>query len=193
MDFIINTRDLDLDEQAEAYIQKKFAPIQRRLRGITDAKVEIRREPTRSAQNHVAVQVTLNVAGALLRAEERAPTLNAAIDVVARALDRQVMRYKGRRSASLKAKKGGRVASIRSADTSTEDAIALEEETIFLSGRVVRVKRFSMKPLTVDEAATQMELVGHDFFFFFNATTDQYNVLYRRRDGDYTVIEPEGF
>ena len=83
------------------------------------------------------------------------------------------------------------VASIRSTDVATEEPSAETEEATIPSGKVVRVKRFSMKPLTVEEAVTQMELLGHDFFFLFNGTTGQYNVLYQRRDGDYTVIEPE--
>ena len=194
MELSITARNLELSEQTLAYVQKKFAPLQRRLRDVTEAKVEIRREPTRSAQHQVVAQVTLNLHGTLLRAEERAPTVNAAIDAVARALDRQVIRYKGRRFASRRVTKSGRGTSIRSEEVIREDPgaeIAEIEETTTPSGKVVRVKRFSMKPLTIEEAAAQMELLGHDFFFFFNAATDQYNVLYRRRDGDYTVIEPE--
>ena len=191
MELVIIARNLEISEQTEAYVQKKLAPIQRRLRDVTEAKVEIRRESTRSARHQVVVQVTVSVSGTLLRAEERAPTVNAAIDVVARALDRQVLRYKGQRFASLRAKKSGRGASIRSSNVATEESSAETEEITVSSGKVVRVKRFSMKPLTIEEAATQMELLGHDFFFFFNAATNQYNVLYRRRDGDYTVIEPE--
>ena len=191
MELLIKARNLELNENAEAYVQKKFAPLQRRLRDITDAKIEIRRESTRSAQHHVVVQVTLNVNGTLLRAEERAPTVNAAVDMVARVLNRQLLRYKGRRFASLKAKKSGKGASIRSTGETTEPSGTGAEEFAISSGKVVRVKRFFMRPLSVEEAATQMELLDHDFFFFFNAATEQYNVLYTRRDGDYSVIEPE--
>ena len=59
------------------------------------------------------------------------------------------------------------------------------------SGRVVRVKRFPVKPMTVDDAAFQMELLGHSFFLFLNSDTDDHNVLYRRRDGDYGLMQPE--
>jgi len=191
LELVIIARNLEISEQTEAYVQKKLAPIQRRLRDVTEAKVEIRRESTRSARHQVVVQVTVSVSGTLLRAEERAPTVNAAIDVVARALDRQVLRYKGQRFASLRAKKSGRGASIRSTEVVTEESSTEAEEITISSGKVVRVKRFSMKPLTVEEAAARMELLGHDFFFFLNVATNQYNVLYRRRDSDYTVIEPE--
>ena len=191
MELHITARNLELNEQIEEYIQKKFAPLQRRLQGVTEAKVEIQREPTRSALHNMVVQVTLSVNGMLLRAEERAATVNAAVDVVARALDRQVLRYKGRHFGSLKARKSGKDTSIRVAEVAPEESNPEADDVIVLSGKVVRVKQFPLEPTTVEEAATQMELVGHGFFFFFNADTEQYNVLYRRRDGDYTVIEPE--
>ncbi len=93
MDFLITARNLDLTENSQQYLQRKLAPVQRRLRDITEAKVEIKRESTSSAQDHIVVQVTLNLNGTLLRAEERGPTVNAAVDVLAPARERQVMRY----------------------------------------------------------------------------------------------------
>ena len=192
MEVLIATRNLELNPQTEEYVQKKLGPVGRRLRDDMEAKVEIRREPTRSALHRVVVQVTLNVNGVLLRAEERGPNVNAAIDVVARALDRKVSRFKGRRFKSLRARKGGQdSSSIRSPDVDTEELDTSGEETDLPGGKVVRVKRFPMKPLALEEAAAQMELLGHDFFFFINASTEKYNVLYRRRDGNYTVIEPD--
>ena len=108
------------------------------------------------------------------------------------------MRYKGRRFASLKAKRSGKSDTIRSYAATFEEAVEVEEEeadrdqVIALpAGQVARVKRFPMKPMTVEEASTQMELLGHGFFCFFNGTSGEYNVLYRRHDEDYTVIEPE--
>ncbi|MFH1140967.1 MAG: ribosome-associated translation inhibitor RaiA [Chloroflexota bacterium] len=191
MELNITARNLELNDQIRMYVQKKFAPLGRRLQGIGEAKVEIQRQPTRSAQDNVVVQVTLSVNHTLLRAEERAPTVNAAIDVVAQALDRQVMRYKERHFARLKAKKSGAYSSIRMPETEEQTSGEEPEPVIAPSGTVVRVKRFAMKPLSVEEAAEQMEFLGHEFFFFINAATNQYNVIYRRRDGDYTVIEPE--
>ena len=191
MELVITARNLELNDSIESYIQKKFAPLGRRLQGIGEAKVEIHRQPTRSAQDTVVVQVTLSVNHTLLRAEERAPTVNAAVDVVAQALDRQVMRYKERHFASLKAKKSGAHPSIRTREAEEQPPAEEPELVIAPSGTVVRVKRFAMKPLSVEEAASQMEFLGHEFFFFINAATNQYNVIYRRRDGDYTVITPE--
>ncbi len=191
MELLITARNLELNDSVESYIQKKFAPLGRRLRGIGEAKVEIQRQRTRSAQDNVVVQVTLIVNHTLLRAEERAPTVNAAVDMVAQALERQVMRYKGRHFASLNAKKSGAHSSIRTPEAEEQPSGEEPELVIAPSGNVVRVKRFAMKPVSVEEAAEQMEFLGHEFFFFINAATNQYNVIYRRRDGDYTVIEQE--
>lgn len=163
MDFLITARNLDRTENSQQYLQRKLAPVQRRLRDITEAKVEIKRESTRSAQDHIVVQVTLNLNGTLLRAEERGPTVNAAVDVLAPARERQVMRYKGRRFASLKATRSGKSDTIRSYAATFEEAVEVEEEeadrdqVIALpAGQVARVKRFPMKPMTVEEASTQM-------------------------------------
>ena len=194
MEILIQPRNFRVNEHTRAYIQKKVAPLGRRLRGIGETKVEIRREPTRSSQEQVVVQVTTSVNGTLLRAEERAATVNAAVDVVANALDRQVLKYKGRRLKNFNRKKSGQRESIRvlamEAEAATEDA---EEPiaAVLPTGKVIRVKRFPVRGMGVEKAVDQMELLGHNFFLFLNEATQQYNVLYRRNDGDYAVIEPE--
>ena len=177
----------------EPISRENSPPLGRRLRDVGETKVEVRREATRSAQDQVIVQVTANVNGTLLRAENRAATVNAAVDVVAEALDRQVLKFKGRRFRNLQGKKSGRGGSIRSKEAAAETTAEVEEQPIVAvlpSEKVVRVKRFSMKPMSLEEEALQMELLGHDFFFFLNDETQQHSVLYRRNDGDYGVIEP---
>ncbi|MBI4312937.1 MAG: ribosome-associated translation inhibitor RaiA [Chloroflexi bacterium] len=193
MDLVITSRNLDLPETVRSYIQRKFEPIQRQFKdfgGPTEAKLEARREKTRSALDQIVVQLTIDVGGTLLRAEERAPTVNAAVDAATQIMDHQIQRFKGRHFVNIRARRSNAGESIRGAEAPpisidrTDDAVATS------SGRVVRVKRFAMKPITVEEAAAQMELLGHEFFFFINSETNQHNVIYRRRDGDYTVIEP---
>lgn len=194
MDLVITSRNLELPDRVKGYIQRKFQPIQRQFRGFNgpaEAKLEARRENTRSAEHQVVVQMTLNVGGVLLRAEERGPTVDAAVDAATKALEHQIRRFKSRRYVNLRAQEGRATQSIRdaepppSAETPEDDAVATP------SGRVVRVKRFAMKPMSVEDAAGQMELLGHEFFLFLNSETGQHNVIYRRRDGDYTVIEPQ--
>lgn len=193
MELLIKPRNLEINERTSAYIQKKFALLGRRLRGIGEVKVEVKREPTRSAQDQVIVQVTVNVNGTLLRAEDRAQSVNAAVDMVAHALDRQVLKYKGRRFRNLSRRKSGPEASIRSQEMEEAEVSEGTEERVAVlpSGKVVRVKRFAIRSMSVEEAVLQMELLGHHFFLFLNGATQQYNVLYQRNDGDYGIIEPE--
>ena len=110
-------------------------------------------------------------------------------------LDRQIRRLKGRVYRSAQARKAaGRAASEADAIVAAEDldfADDEDEELYEQLGRVVRTKRFAMKPMSVEDAAMQMELLSHDFFLFYNTTSGEYNVVYRRSDGDYGVIEPE--
>ena len=205
MELSIQSRNLQVDQRTREYIQKKLAPLGRRLRQVGETTVEIRREKTRRSQERMVVQVTANVNGTLLRAEKRAPTTLAAVDVVAHALDQQALKYKGRHYSHVRGRRGSPATSIRSQeadgptitledqdDQELEDQDDQEEVAAVLpTGRVVRIKRFAVKAMPVEEAALQMELLGHNFFLFLNEATEQHNVLYRRNDGDYGVIEPE--
>ena len=194
MELLIQPRNLEINERTRTYIQKRFASLGRRLRGIGETKIEVRREPTHSPQERVIVQVTINVNGTLLRAEERGATVTAVIDVVAQALDRQVLKYKGRHYRSSNRKRRGERLSIRSQESPGEATTEEEEEpvaAVLPTGKVVRVKQFPIQAMLVEEAALQMDLLGHYFFLFLNGATQQYNVLYRRNDGDYGVLEPK--
>ncbi|MBI4199093.1 MAG: ribosome-associated translation inhibitor RaiA [Chloroflexi bacterium] len=195
MEIQIHTRNLEATDEVREYIERKLAPLGRHLREPATVRVELRRERTRASQDQMVVQLTLTLNDTVLRAEERALTVVAAVDAAADALDRQVLRYKGRHYRNLRAKGLGRGASVRSAAPSpapgAEEEMPAEPEGDDAPGNLVRVKRFALKPMTVVEAATQMELLGHSFFFFLNSATQEHNVLYRRRDGNYGLIEPE--
>ena len=162
----------------------------RHLPGITSAVVELAKGSSRDQTGKVVAQVTLDIDGSVLRGEERGANAMAAVDSAVDVMDRRVERYKGKAYRSLQAKKSGRGDSIRSADA-PPPAAEEEDEVVSADGRVVRVKRFPIKPMAVDEAAFQMELLGHSFFLFMNGETEQHNVIYRRNDGDYGLIEPE--
>ena len=116
--------------------------------------------------------------------------LFAAIDAVTDVIDRQIRRYKGKVYRSAKARRSSK-ADATIDDTSIGVEIEHEEAVLPELGAVVRTKRFPMKPMTVEDAVIQMELLSHTFFLFHNIDTDQHNVVYRRQDGDYGVIEPE--
>jgi putative sigma-54 modulation protein len=175
MELNITAKNIELTATVRQLIENKLGKLGRHLPDIREYKVEISREKTRASQEHFVVQATIDSHGTLLRGVERGEDLPAAIKKVAAVIDRQIERYKG------KLYEKGRGSSPKE---------ELEEEPP-PAGRVVKVKRFALKPMSPAEAIDQMELLGHDFFLFFNADSEELNLLYRRHDGDYGLIEPE--
>ena len=191
MDIRIQTRNIDLNPHAEQYIQKKFDRLRRHLPNLDGAKMEVSRTQARSTRDRVQAQMTLNIAGYTLRGQDRGVNLFAAVDGVADVVDRQIRRFKGKVYHTSQARKSGRGLRDIPPDAIIDMPDAAEQDAIEDIGQVVRTKRFSMPPMSVEDAILQMEMLGHSFFLFFNMDTDEYNVAYRRRDGDYGVIEPE--
>ncbi len=189
MDINIHVKNVELNSEAERYIQKKFNRLERHLSFMSDAKLEVSRTAARSQADRVTVQMTLTAGGSTLRGQENAPNLFAAVDAVTDVMDRQIRRHKGRVYRSVQARKAAKaVPAISDESTAPDDP---EEDVLAELGKVVRTKRFPMKPMSVEDAAMEMELLSHDFFLFYNVDTREYNVVYRRSDGDYGVIEPE--
>ncbi len=178
MELQITGKNIDLLPAVRGYIERKLGKLSRRLPNIIEAKVEISEEKTVSPQQRFVVRVTLNSSGTILHGEERGEDLFTAIDKVAAIMSRQIEHYKG------KLYEKGRGSSFARSEFS-------EEAETPPPRRVVKVKRFAVKPMSVAEATDQMELLGHDFFLFFNADTRKLNLLYRRKDGNYGLIEPE--
>ncbi len=125
------------------------------------------------------MQVTVNCNGTLLRGEERGADLFSAIDRTAAVMERQIEHYKG------KLYDKGRGSSLARSEFSQSVEAAPSPP------QLVKVKRFTVKPMSVAEAIDQMQLLGHDFFLFLDADTEELNLLYRRREGNYGLIEPE--
>ncbi len=192
MDLQIAGRNLELDPGTRDYVTRKLNRLERHLAGITTATVELVKENTRAQGHRVVAQVTLNIDGTVLRGEERGSNAKAAVDSAIAVMDRRIARYKGKAYRSEQAKRAGRDASLRT-PPSPPDALepSEDEEVLESGGKVVRVKRFPVKPMTLEDAAFQMELLGHDFFLFLNSETDEHSVLYRRHDGGYGLIQPE--
>lgn len=184
MELQIFGKNMEITPAIENYVQKKIGKLARYLPNIAEAKVEIYEEKTKSPRHRFTVQVTLeNSRGVLLRGEERGENVNVAIDTVVEVLERQIERYKG------KLHEKGRGVSLTRQSSASEDVVV--RKTAAAWPKVVRVKRFAVKPMSVAEAAEQMELLGHSFFLFINAENDILTLLYRRNDGNYGLIEPE--
>jgi len=179
MELKITGKNTEVTPEVRQYIQKRLGKLDRHLTNILESKVEIAEEKTRSPQHRFIVQVTFDCNGTLLRGEERAEDFPTAIDKVAAVMDRLIADYKGKRY-----NKKGNTSIARTAAAPVETS---EEDT----GKVVKVKQFSVKLMTEDEAIEQMELLGHDFFLFLNNNGGKLNLLYRRKDKNYGLIEPK--
>jgi len=178
---IMAKNSAEVSETAKAYIEKKIAKLARYLPTLDEAKVEISREGTKLPEQRFTVQVTLDSRGVLIRAQEKSKDLRTAANKVVNVLSKRIERYKGKlydRGKGISLARQGA-------------AIEAEPEQIEVPNRVVKSKRFLVKPMPIDEAMNQMELLGHDFFLFIDADTNKLNLLYRRADGDYGLIEPE--
>ena len=190
MEIKIRARNLELNANAESYIQKKFARLERHLSQVSDAKLEVYRTSAKSQAKSVVAQMTVTTGKYTLRGEDSGVNLFAAVDAVTDVVDRQIRRLKGKGYRSSQPRKAAR--SSRQPDMQPLDAIDQErDEAEEELGQLVRTKRFSMTPMSIEDAILQMELLDHSFFFFFNTDTEEYAVAYRRNDGGYGVIEPE--
>ncbi len=186
------TKNIELNSQSNDYIQKKFQRLERHIKPVPDAKLEVSLTSSRSQADRFVVQLTLTGKGYTLRAQERGPNLFAAVDTVTDVMDRQIRRYKGKAYRTEQARRAGKAGSLDETGPAA-DAAGLEDVDAddLLEPRVVRTKRFPVPPMFVEDAILEMELLDHSFFLFYNIDSREYNVAYRRQDGDYGVIEPE--
>jgi putative sigma-54 modulation protein len=174
MQLSVKGRNLEVTDALRAYAEEKVQRMTRYLEQIVSATVIL------SVEKHRQIaEVTLRVRDLTIRAEESTDDLYSSIDLVAEKLERQILRYKERIAAHVSRSGGWEEREIAPASPAAEGA------------RVVKTKRFAVKPAQVDEAILQMDLLGHNFYVFRIARTDEVNVVYRRRDGHYGLIEPE--
>ena len=176
-------RNMDITEQIETYVDKKVSKLDRYLSNIDQARVDLAfAKSARSAADRHVAQITITGKGYILRAEERADDIFAAFDAAVSKMQRRIERYKGKRFR-------GRGDGQSVTDYAAPPDSAVEDEALPV---IARRKKFFITPMDEMEAVEQMTLLGHeDFFVFFNANTNSINVLYKRRDDTYGLIEPE--
>lgn len=160
-------------------VEKKLSKVKRYFNPDVEAKA------TLSVQkNKQKIEVTIPFNGIILRAEEATDDMYKSIDLVVNKLERQIRKQKTKLS-----RKNNESLRFTQIDKGAfeDDIDGLDEE----NGKVVKVKKFGVKPMLVEEAILQMELVGHNFFVFQDAENNKVNVLYKRKDGDYGLLEPD--
>ena len=175
MQLQVKTRNVEVSDAIRRYAEQKLAKLERHLDDPTRVELELAVERNPSiADSHVA-EATIWTKGPTLRARESASDMRASIDQLVDKLSRQVKRYRDKRR-----RHGTRRLAAESAPVVTDSEPA-----------IVKTKQFPVKPMTAEEAVLQLELVGHDFFVFRDSESAEVNVVYRRRDGDYGLIEPQ--
>jgi len=178
MQLIIKGKNMQVSESLKKYVDKKIGTLDRYLPTIAEGRVELSLQQAKSTQDRQVVQVTLRSNNTILRAEESSADIFAAIDAVRDKLQRQIKRYKEKR---IRIRERAQAAAAKSTTLVAEAT----------PPHIVRLKRFTVAPMNEDEAIEQMELLGHDFFIFFNPSTESMNVIYRRKDGNYGLLQPE--
>ncbi|MDZ4158177.1 MAG: ribosome-associated translation inhibitor RaiA [Anaerolineaceae bacterium] len=176
-------KNMDVSPRVRDYVEKKFSRLDRYLSDVEETRVDLGQvKSARSASDRQVAQITIRGRGFILRAEERADDIFTAIDSALDKMQRQFERYKGKRY-------HGRGDGV----PASEVAPAIGEfETEEIVPVIARRKEFTLIPMDEAEAIEQMSLLGHEnFFIFYNANTSTINILYRRRDGSYGLIEPK--
>jgi putative sigma-54 modulation protein len=183
---MINTHNVDLTQKLQSHVERKTARLDRYMPNLVEVKVDLSSQNTRSAVERQVAQITIrDNRGTILRAEERNSDMFAAIDSVTDKLYRQIKRYRGKRIQNRRSGTGGDEYLIGE-PLPFEDEIDFEEE----EPTIVRRKSFALRPMVSDEAIEQMELLGHSFFIFFNVDEESINVIYKRHDGNYGLLQP---
>lgn len=174
----VKGRNLEVTDSIRSYAQEKLGKLERQLRDPTRVELELAVERNPSIPDNQIAEATIWTKGPILRAKESSHDMKASIDQLVEKLERQVTRYRQKRQRKNSRREG-------------LPAEAPLEVPVEGDGMIVKTKQFPVKPMTSEEAVLQLELVGHDFFVFRNAESGDVNVVYRRRDGAYGLIEPQ--
>ena len=175
MNFIISGKNIEVTPGLKDAIEQKLGKLERYFTPETEINVTLSVEKGRQK-----IEVTIPVKGNIIRSEQSSTDMYVSIDLVVDVIERQIRRYKTR---LMNQKYDG--TSFKQEFMEQEDDV--EDDEI----RIIRSKKFAIKPMDVEEACVQMELLGHDFFVFRNADTDEVNVVYKRKGNTFGLIEPE--
>ncbi|MBQ6360509.1 MAG: ribosome-associated translation inhibitor RaiA [Lachnospiraceae bacterium] len=173
MRFRISGKNIQLTDNLQNQVEHKLAKLDKYFKG--DPEVQVTLSTERELQK---VEVTIPIKGTVIRAEESSSDMYASIDLVQESIIKQLRRHKSKL-----------IDRYQSGFTPTYTEESVEDEDAI---RIVRTKHFALKPMDPEEACLQMELLGHSFYVFRDSMTEQVCVVYKRKDGAYGLIEPEG-
>lgn len=192
MQVTVTGRNIELTPALKEYLTEKLKRAQKHFDHPLDAIALLSVAKNPSIPNNQTAEVTLKVNGTVIRGEESTENMYASIDLVADKIERQLRKFKTRYQ-QRGAKSNHKEQSVIDvgAQVDTDEAVDKELSYEEFRPRIVRSKKFPLKPMLPEEAAAHMDLLGHDFFMFINSESGQVNTVYHRRDGNYGLIEPE--
>lgn len=177
----IKGNNIKVTDSLREYVEEKIGRLTKYYDRLQTAEVELLVQDNKSAEESQKVEVTLTASGTVFRCEEASISMYASIDIVSEKLVRQLKKYKTKLNA--RAARANKQEGF--AELDQEDAPEEQEP------RIVKVKRFSVKPMSPLEASLQMDMLNHDFYVFLNDESEQLSVIYKRADGDIGLIEPD--
>jgi putative sigma-54 modulation protein len=178
----VKGKNVEVSDTIRRYAEEKMRKLDRQLHDLAEVELELRVEKNPSIADNQVAEVTVWTKGPTLRVTEASTDMKASIDQLTEKLLRQVEHVRGKRRGRQVRGNGIPPGGPMSIPTDDEEA----------GPQIVRTKQFSVKPMSAEEAALQLDLIGHDFFVFRSDESGEINVLYRRRDGGYGLIEPQG-
>ncbi|REK61033.1 ribosome hibernation-promoting factor, HPF/YfiA family [Brevibacillus sedimenti] len=184
MKFNIRGENMEVTAALREYVVKKVGRLEKYFETLQPAEAQV---TLRVLRNEATIEVTIPLGGVIIRAEETHEDMYAAIDLVAEKLERQIRKHKTKLMRKLRVDTNNK-ALLRDNESI---AVLTEDEEDDVEIDIVRTKRFDLKPMDAYEAVLQMDMLGHNFFVFQNSETNNVNVVYRRNDGRYGLIEPK--
>ena len=176
MKFIIIGKNIDVTPGLREAVESKLGKLERYFTPDTEIHVTLSVQKERQK-----IEVTIPVKGGIIRSEQESNDMYVSIDLVEEVIERQLRKYKNKLVAKHQEGSNFKEEFIETEDNAEDDGEI----------RIVRTKKFGFKPMSPEDACVQMELLGHDFYVFCNAETDEVNVVYRRKNGTFGLIEPE--
>lgn len=181
MIYNVRGQHFQVTEALRDYVEKKLSRLERYFETPVASEINVTLSVTKGQHT---VEVTIPLVGVMLRAEEKSADMYASIDVVVDKLERQIRKHKTK--INRKFRQGGGVKTLFREEGSAVGVLDEEDEL-----ELVRTKRFTLKPMDVEEAILQMNMIGHNFFVFANVDNKEVNVVYKRSDGKYGLIEQD--
>ena len=174
MNIIITGKNLTVSDSLKTAIEDKLSKLERYFKPDTEVKVTLSVEKERQK-----IEVTIPVKGGIIRSEQTSNDMYVSIDLVEEVIERQLRKYKNK------------IVDRKQASGSFQQEFLNRDYEESEDIRIIRSKKFDIKPMYPEDACVEMELLGHSFYVFTNAETDQVNVVYKRKGNTYGLIEPD--